>query len=821
MTKSEAEKRIARLREEIRQHDHRYYVLAEPTISDLEYDKLYKELKDLEAQFPDLVTPDSPTQRVGGRPLEGFEQVTHAVPMLSIDNTYNEAELREFDTRVARGLGGEKYEYVVDPKIDGVAISLRYEDGRLVQAATRGDGERGDDITANARTIRAIPLSLTPSGGDLFARGVPRVLEVRGEVFWPLPDFNAFNQKRQEAGEPIFANPRNATAGTLKQLDSRIVAQRKLSFTAHGFGEVDPLEFDTQYELFQAFKAWGIPISPYVRRAKNVDEVIGIIHDWDGERGSLDYATDGMVVKVNRLDQREMLGATSRSPRWCIAYKYAAERARTKLLSVRFQVGKLGTITPVANLEPVLLAGTTVKSASLHNFDQIERLGVRIGDMVYVEKAGEIIPQVVEVDLSARPSDARQIKPPPKCPQCDSQTVRDEGGVFLRCVNPACPAQIKERLRYFCARDQMDIEGVGSALADQLVETGLVRHLPDLYQLKDKRDTLVAITFPVKFGRKNAQILLDGIGHSKNVPLTQILTSLNIPFLASDTADCLAGQFGTIDAIAVADEKQLRSVPGVSREVADALVEFFSPSSSKELEQNLLRIQKATGKVIKGLGSARLESLIKQGLLAKCGDLYKLDSHQDELANLEFATSFGEKNADSLLASIERSKAQPLARLLVALNIRHIGVTTAEDLAEHFGSMDALLAAKPEDLMEVEGVGPELVASITAFLNSSAGRRLIDDLKAAGVNMVQPKRKAASGSAFGGKTVVVTGTLGSMTRSEAHNLIKELGGKVGDSISRKTDLLVVGVDPGSKLEKARNLGIEIVDEQEFLRRSGK
>ena len=399
--------------------------------------------------------------------------------------------------------------------------------------------------------------------------------------------------------------------------------------------------------------------------------------------------------------------------------------------------------------------------------------------------------------------------------------MRDEGGVFLRCVNPACPAQIKERLRYFCARDQMDIEGVGDALAAQLVDTGLVRRLPDLYQLKDKRDELIGITFPVKLGCKNVQKLLNSISQSKSVSLAKTLTSLDIPFLTPDTADHLAKQFGTIDAIAVAEKKDLRSVPGISREIADALVDFFNPSSSKELEQNLIRIQKATGKVIKGLGSARLGSLIEKGLLAKCGDLYRLEARKEELANLEFATRFGEKNADSLLASIERSKHQPLARLLVALNIRHIGVTTAEDLAEHFGSMDALLAATPEDLMEVEGVGPELVSSLTAFFKNADGRKLIDDLKAAGVNMVQPKREVAAGSAFAGKTVVITGSLRSMTRTEAHSLIKALGGKVGETVSRKTDLLVVGVQPGSKLDKARSLGVEIVDEQEFLRRSGR
>ncbi|HPZ99649.1 MAG TPA: NAD-dependent DNA ligase LigA, partial [Phycisphaerae bacterium] len=436
MSKPDPQKRAAELREEIRRHDYAYYVLAEPVISDREYDRLFAELKQLEAEHPELVTPDSPTQRVGGQPLSGFRQVRHAVPMLSIDNTYNESELRAFDERVRKGLGGDDYHYVMDPKIDGVAISLRYEQGKLVLAATRGDGTTGDDITQNARTIRAIPLTLRQSDQ---IPPVPDVLEVRGEVYWPVSEFQQFNAARAAAGEPVFANPRNATAGTLKQLDPRIVAGRKLSFTAHGFGEVRPLSVDTQWELFQRFKAWGIPVNPYLRRVASIDEVIAQVHYWDKKRTELDYATDGLVIKVDRLDQRGILGMTTRSPRWCIAFKFAAERARTRLHSVRFQVGKLGTITPVANLDPVLLAGTTVKSASLHNFDQIERLGVRVGDMVYVEKAGEIIPQVVEVDIAARPADAEPIVPPAQCPECSQPTVRDEGGVFLRCVNPACP----------------------------------------------------------------------------------------------------------------------------------------------------------------------------------------------------------------------------------------------------------------------------------------------------------------------------------------------------------------------------------------------
>jgi len=678
MAKREVEIKINKLRDEIRRHDYQYYVLAEPIISDREYDTLFDELKKLEKQYPDLITPDSPTQRVGGEPLPGFKQVTHAVPMRSIDNTYNEGELREFDERVRKGLGGQKYEYVIDPKIDGVAVSLRYEAGRLVLAVTRGDGARGDDITQNARTIRAIPLSLSaPDHGDLFSQAIPEVLEVRGAVFWPVDSFDQYNARREATGEPAFANPRNATAGTLKQLDPRIVAERKLAFIAHGIGQLEPVTADTQYDLFLQLKQWGIPISPFMMRVKSIDDVIKQVHIWDKKRKELNYATDGLVIKVDRLDQRDKLGATSRSPRWCIAYKFAAERARTKLKSVRFQVGKLGTITPVANLDPVELSGTTVKSASLHNFDQIERLGVRVGDYVYVEKAGEIIPQVVDVDIKAREKGTKSITPPEKCPECSGETVRDEGGVFLRCMNPACPAQIKERLRYFCARDQMDIEGVGFALVEQLVDTGLVHEFADLYKLKDRREELIALE------------------------------------------------------------------------------------------------------------------------------------------------RMGEKSADNLLANIEKSKKHPLTRVLAALNIQHIGVNTAAILAEHFGSMDNLSKASVDELQGIEGIGPELAESIVQFFHSQQGQKTIESLKAAGINMIQPHKKARAGTQpFDGKTVVVTGTLEHFSRKEIENLIKELGGKTTGSVSKKTDFVVAGADPGSKLDKARSLGVEVIDETEFRNRAG-
>ncbi len=680
--------RVAELRRLIADHDYRYYVLADPKVSDREYDELFAELKQLEGSHPELITPDSPTQRVSGAPLAEFRQVQHSVPMLSIDNTYNEAELREFDERVRKGLGGDEYQYVIDPKIDGVAIALRYEAGKLVLAATRGDGTTGDDITQNARTIRAVPLRLKPAAkpdadadaplfGKPAAGAVPEVLEVRGEVFWPVKAFEAFNARRAAAGEPLFANPRNATAGTLKQLDPRMVGERKLSFMAHGFGEIHPFpRVETQFELFQQFKAWGVPINPFTRQVKTVDEVIAFVHEWDARRSSLAYATDGLVVKVDRLDQRDSLGTNSRAPRWCIAFKFAAERARTRLNSVRFQVGKLGTITPVANLDPVLLAGTTVKSASLHNFDQIERLGVRVGDMVFVEKAGEIIPQVVGVDLEVRDPEARPISPPTQCPECGNPTVRDENGVFLRCGNPACPAQIKERLRYFCGRDQMDIEGMGPALVEQLVDSGLVHEFADLYHLKDHREALI------------------------------------------------------------------------------------------ELER------------------------------------------------------MGTKSADHLLAAVEASKDRPLARLVAALNIEHVGVSTASVLATRFETMEALVAASLDELQEVEGVGPELAGSIHQFLQSEAGQRTIAHLRSVGVNMTQPRVVVVGPQPLTGKTIVVTGTLQGFGRKEVQDLIARLGGKSAGSVSSKTSFVVAGADPGSKVDKARSLGVEVIDEAEFCRRAG-
>ncbi len=423
------------LRDQIRRHDHLYYVEAKPEISDREYDRLMDKLRRLEQEHPDLVTPDSPTQRVGGQPLSEFESVRHSVPMLSIDNTYDEKDLRAFDDRVRKALGVKSVTYVLEPKVDGVAVSLRYEDGVFVQGTTRGDGRVGDDITQNLKTIKSIPLRL--SGKD-----VPGVVEPRGEVYWPKKDFEAYNEQREQAGEQLFANPRNATAGTLKQLDPNVVAQRPLRFVVHGFGTIDPMTFKKHSEVMAAFTKWHIPTFPHIKPVEGIDQAIDRIREWKDKRQMLDYAVDGMVIKVDRLDWRDDLGETSRYPRWTVAYKYEPDRAFTKLMDVKVQVGKLGTLTPVAVLEPVQLSGTTVSRASLHNYEQIERLGLMIGDYVAVEKAGEIIPQVMSYDEDRRPKDAKPIKRPTKCPDCGGPVSSSESEeVYIRCMNPECPAQ--------------------------------------------------------------------------------------------------------------------------------------------------------------------------------------------------------------------------------------------------------------------------------------------------------------------------------------------------------------------------------------------
>jgi DNA ligase (NAD+) len=669
----DAAKRHARLCEEIERHNRLYFLEATPEITDQQFDALMHELLDVEKKYPSLVTPESPSQRVGGAPLSEFETVTHTVPMLSIDNTYNEGELRAFDDRVRRGLEGAHPAYVVELKVDGVAISVRFEDGQFVRAATRGDGVQGDDVSQNVRTIRVLPIRLTGTP--------PGVLEVRGEVFMHNKELERINALREAAGEPPLANPRNTTAGTLKMLDSRVVAQRRLDMVFYDIAVTEGLSIPSHWETLSALKSFGLPVSQHSVRCKNIEDVLNVCEEWERRRNDLDYEIDGLVVKVDSAAQRRQLGSTSKSPRWVIAYKYPAQVARTKLNNITLQVGKTGVITPVAELEPVPLAGTIVKRATLHNFEELERKDVRVGDTVEVQKAGEIIPQVLRFVPELRPASAKKFPLPKKCPVCGGEVHKDPEGVFWRCLSPSCPAQLKERIRYFASRGAMDIEGMGPAVIEELVDNGLVKDFADLYEL---------------------------------------------------TAEQLAS-------VLIKDAKGSR-------------------------KQNPAEM----------------------------------------------------KSVKNLIAGIDVSKQRPLDRLLHGLGIRHVGAHTAEVLAEQFGDMRRLMEASVEELEQVHEIGHVVAASIRDFFDTDRNRELIGRLEAHGVNMRAEKRQAESGgTVFEGKTFVVTGSLINYSRDEIHERIKRLGGKAASSVSKKTDYVVAGEEAGSKLEKARELGVRVLSEDEF------
>ena len=652
---------VARLREEIARHDRLYYVEARPEISDTEYDRLLTRLKTLEAAHPGLITPDSPTQRVGDEPVSGLPPAEHRVPMLSIENTYSLEELRAYGARVGKLLGGEPVEWVVELKVDGVAVALLYEHGLLVRGATRGNGRVGDDITHNVRTVRDIPLRL--SGRDF-----PDLLEVRGEIYMTNGDLVVLNETQQAAGASLFANTRNVTAGSIRQLDPRVCAARWLRFFCHSVGAVDGLKAQSHIEFLDAMRSYGLPPTPLVASFADFDTAVEHCETLVERLHELDFEIDGLVLKVNRFDQRERLGSTSKSPRWVIAYKFEKYEATTKLNAITVQVGKTGAITPVANLEPVELAGTIVSRASLHNADEIARKDVREGDVVVVEKAGKIIPHIVRVEKHLRLEDLPEFKFPTKCPECGAPVVKDEGGVYIRCPNQQCPAQLKERIRYFAGRNAMDIEGLGDKLVDQLVGDKLVKSYGDLYRL-------------------------------------------------------------TLDPL------------------------------------------------------MRLERM-------------------------------GRKSSEGLLEGIEASKARGLARLLNALSIRHVGTRVSSVLAEHFGSIDELMAADVERLSRTPEIGEIIAQSIYDFLHSDFGRQTIDDLNGVGVKM-EADQKPRGARKLEGKTLVVTGTLTKFSRDEIEELITRHGGRAASSVSKKTDFVVAGEKAGSKLDKAQQLGVPVIDEAGF------
>jgi DNA ligase (NAD+) len=576
LDEKEAAQRVARLRREIEEHNRRYHQEAAPTISDREYDQLYRELSDLEKRFPKLAKADSPTQRVGGQPLKAFAQIAHRVPMLSLDNTYSEEEVKDFYRRMERLLPNRKIPVVIEPKVDGVAVSLLYEKGELRYAATRGDGTVGDDITQNIRTIRSVPKQLK---GD-----VPDILEVRGEAYLDKRGFAKLNAERKEAGLPEFANPRNAAAGSLKQLDPAIAAQRPLGVVFYGTGSIEGAALDRHSELFALLKELGLPGTERWWLADSVEEILRAIHELDRIRHDFAYQTDGAVVKVDAFSQREILGFTAKSPRWAIAFKYEAERVETRLLDILIQVGRTGTLTPVAALEPVTVGGSRVARATLHNEEEIERKDIRIGDVVVIEKAGEVIPAVVSVRTDLRMGSEKKFRMPKNCPECGSAVVKDEGQVAVRCINSRCPAQVRRRIEHFASRGAMDIEGLGEAVINQLVQQGLLRDVADIYGLKAEK-----LNELERMGEKSVSNLLEAIGRSKSRPLWRLLFGLGILHVGVSASRALADHFPNLDAITKSSIEELQMIPDVGEVVGQSIHDFFREPHNLELVENLRR----------------------------------------------------------------------------------------------------------------------------------------------------------------------------------------------------------------------------------------
>jgi len=664
MTRADAAQRITELREQIHHHDYLYYVESRPEVSDAEYDALMRELRSLEAEWPDLVTGDSPTQRIAGTPTDLFKPVEHHVAMLSLDNATTADDLREFEARLGRAYPGAKFQYVCEPKIDGLGVALVYERGRFVRGATRGDGRIGEDITANLRTIRSIPKVLKP--GPLASA---ELLEVRGEVFMPRDEFAQLNRSLEEAGTPTFANPRNAAAGAVRQKDPAVTARRPLDMFLYHVSRADSLGFATHWEALEALGAAAFKTNPRSKRCASLDAVLAACAELERDRDTLGYDADGVVVKVDSLEHQRRLGSTTHHPRWAIAFKFAARQATTVVEDIEVNVGKTGALTPTAKLSPVELAGVTIRNVSLHNEDEIRRKDIRKGDTVLIERAGDVIPYVVQVVLAKRPDGSQPFTFPSTCPACKGRTERAEGEAYWRCTNTACPAQFKERLRHFGSRRAMDIEHLGDSTIEQLVDTGAVKDFADLYHL-------------------------------------------------------------TADQVAALDR-------------------------------------------------------------------------------------FADKSAENLIRAIDTSRERGLARLLNALGIRLVGERVAQLLAGRFGSLDVIKAKSEAELAEVHGIGDEIARAIVTFFQEPRNVELIDRLKAAGVVVGAPVAPVGPTPLIG-KTFVVTGTLPTLSREAARELIERHGGRVASSVSKKTSYVVVGEAPGSKADDARRLGVTVLDEAGLL-----
>lgn len=764
---SSVAQRMEKLRKELNYHIYRYYSLNDPVISDAEYDELYRELLGLEKKYPQLISPDSPTQRVGPPPQVGFTPVRHASPMLSLDNAMNKEELFAFAERVQRTLGlpVEEIEYVCELKMDGVAVALEYENGLFTRGSTRGDGEVGEDITPNLRTIPAVPLRL-------LSDSPPSRIEVVGEVFMPEHSFLELNKQKLERGEPPFANPRNAASGSLRQLDPSVTASRNLSMVTFGIGFSTESIPPTQWEVLKYLGKLGFRLGEHSRKVKTIEDAAHFCEEWGARRRELPYEIDGVVIKVNSLEQHEKLGATAKSPRWAIAYKFPPEEKTTKLIDIKIGVGRTGALTPVAVLEPVFVAGSTITHATLHNEDEVKRKDVRIGDRVLVRKAGDVIPEIVKVIVDERDGSEIPFEMPKKCPVCGGKVVREEGEAVTRCVNMACPAQIFERIVHFASRGAMDIEGLGDVTVNELLKRGRLSDVADIFYLKP----VDLFDLP---GFKGKPQETEGIPE-KDRKLYLLLLGLSIPYIGPGAAKAFAMRFHNAKSLLAASNEEIRNVKGVSRKASDSLIDFIdSPDGRKRIEE---------------LGSLGYDELLSTPEML-------------------------EKSVKNLMEAIEVAKKRPLSRLIYGLGIRHVGSSMAKTLAEKYDSIDKLANAKFEELLTIEGVGPRIAESVVQFFSSRENMKVIEKLRKAGVKLSEEK-KVEKGP-FEGKTFVLTGALASFTREEASEIIESLGGKVSSSVSGKTDFVVVGKDPGSKYLRAKELGVKIVNENEFRKMIGR
>lgn len=771
LTKQQASLRIEQLRQELNHHSYQYYVLDNPSIPDAEYDRLFRELQALEEQYPELKTTDSLTQRVGGEALPQFNTVRHEVPMLSLGNAFAEDDLKNFDRRVKEGLSTtQEIIYCCEPKLDGLAVSLLYENGVFSRGATRGDGTTGEDITANIRTIRNIPLKLHGTGW-------PNRLEVRGEVYMPRAGFEKLNATMlANEGKP-FANPRNAAAGSLRQLDSKITATRPLTFCCYGFVAEDSELANTQQQALQRLKQWGIPISPELKLAKGFAECFDYYQDIGQRRDSLGYDIDGVVFKVNEIEDQQQLGFRSREPRWAIAYKFPAQEEITELLAVEFQVGRTGAVTPVARLKPVHVGGVTVANATLHNMDEVTRLGLMIGDSVIIRRAGDVIPQITSVVLERRPADARPVAIPEHCPVCGSMVERTQlikrskgqqhisEGAIYRCTGRlACPAQVKQAIIHFVSRKALDIDGLGDKIVEQLVDNGLIHSPADLYQL-----TYEQIIELEGFAETSSKNLLTAINNSSKPDLARFIYALGIPNVGESTAKLLARSFGSLARIRQALPEILTSLPDIGLEVADEINNFFAEEHNQQSLQQLL-------------------------------------SHLELINETDIA--------ENLTASFT------LAELLKTLNIPYIADTTAERITKRFHSLEAIIKADRIDFATVDKLSERATNSLIAYFsdpkNAAKARAIESQLKDFGMHWQSEPKHTNQSLPLAGQSWVLTGTLQTMKRDTAKLHLEQLGAKVAGSVSAKTSVVVAGADAGSKLAKANELGVVVWDEDALI-----